>query len=54
MGILDKIKGLGHITGGSFYKNIPRALADDLGADVDISTWDVPPLFRFIQETGKV
>ena len=52
--VLDRIKGLGHITGGSFYKNIPRALADDLGADVDISTWDVPPLFRFIQETGKV
>jgi len=52
--VLDKIKGLGHITGGSFYKNIPRALADDLGADVDISTWDVPPLFKFIQGQGRI
>jgi phosphoribosylformylglycinamidine cyclo-ligase len=52
--VLDKIRGLGHITGGSFYKNIPRALADGLGADVDISTWDTPPLFKFIQEQGRV
>ena len=52
--VLDKIKGLGHITGGSFQKNIPRALADGLGADVDISTWSIPPLFKFIQESGRV
>jgi phosphoribosylformylglycinamidine cyclo-ligase len=52
--VLDKILGLGHITGGSFYKNIPRALADGLGADVDISTWSIPPLFKFIQKSGNV
>ncbi|MDA1278506.1 MAG: phosphoribosylformylglycinamidine cyclo-ligase [Chloroflexi bacterium] len=52
--VLDRIRGLGHITGGSFYKNISRALADGLGADVDISTWAVPPLFNFIQETGRI
>ena len=52
--VLDKIRGLGHITGGSFYKNIPRALADGLGADVDISTWSIPPLFKFIQKSGNV
>ena len=52
--VLDKIRGLGHITGGSFYKNIPRALANDLGADVDISTWSIPPLFKFIQDSGRV
>ncbi|HIF71234.1 MAG TPA: phosphoribosylformylglycinamidine cyclo-ligase [Dehalococcoidia bacterium] len=52
--VLDKIRGLGHITGGSFFKNIPRALADGLGADVDISTWSIPPLFKFIQESGNV
>ena len=52
--VLDKIRGLGHITGGSFYKNIPRALAAGLGADIDISSWSIPPLFKFIQETGRV
>ena len=52
--VLDKVRGLGHITGGSFYKNVPRALADGLGADIDISTWTVPPLFDFIQETGHI
>tara|TARA_Y100000590_G_C15718607_1_gene1012769 strand:- start:29 stop:1066 length:1038 start_codon:yes stop_codon:yes gene_type:complete len=52
--VLDKIKGLGHITGGSFYKNIPRSLASGLGADVDISTWEIPPLFKFIQQSGGI
>jgi phosphoribosylformylglycinamidine cyclo-ligase len=52
--VLGKIRGLGHITGGSFYKNIPRALASGLGANIDISSWSIPPLFKFIQETGRV
>lgn len=52
--VMGKIRGLGHITGGSFFKNIPRALADGLGADVEISAWTVPPLFKFIQKSGLI
>ena len=29
-------------------------MASDLGANVDISSWSIPPLFKFIQETGRV
>tara|TARA_B110000263_G_scaffold45903_1_gene37993 strand:- start:543 stop:779 length:237 start_codon:yes stop_codon:yes gene_type:complete len=25
-----------------------------MGADIDLSSWDVPPLFRLIQEQGKI
>ena len=36
--VLDRIRGLGHITGGSFYKNITRALAAGVVADIRITT----------------
>ena len=33
--LLPSIKGLAHITGGSFYKNIPRVLPEGLAAQID-------------------
>lgn len=48
------IRALAHITGGGFIENIPRVLPDGLGALVRRGTWPVPPLFRWIQETGGV
>ncbi len=50
--VLTRIKGLAHITGGGFYKNVPRSLASGLTAEIDVSTWPVPPLFRFIESRG--
>ena len=50
--MLTLIKGLAHITGGGFYKNVPRSLAPGLTAEIDVSTWSVPPLFRFIESRG--
>ncbi len=52
--VLGRINGLGHITGGGVFKNIPRALADGLAAEVDVSTWETPPLFSLIQRRGAV
>ena len=51
---LNIINGLSHITGGSFYKNVPRVLSDGIIAEIDISSWKIPPLFKFIQESGNV
>ena len=50
--VLTRTKGLAHITGGSFYKNVPRSLAPGLSAEIDVSTWNVPPLFRLIESRG--
>ena len=50
--VLTRIKGLAHITGGSFYKNVPRSLAPGLAAEIDVATWTVPPLFRLIESCG--
>ncbi len=48
------IKGLAHITGGSFYKNIPRSLPEGFTAQLDSTSWVIPPLFRIIQKAGNV
>jgi phosphoribosylformylglycinamidine cyclo-ligase len=52
--LLPSIKALAHITGGSFYKNIPRVLPEGLAAQIDRGAWTVPPLFRIIQKAGNV
>lgn len=49
-----EVRGMAHITGGGFYDNIPRALPEDCQAVVYRRNWEVPPLFRLIQELGNV
>ena len=48
------IKGMAHITGGGITDNLPRTIPDGLGAEIDLGAWEVPPLFKFLQETGNV
>jgi phosphoribosylaminoimidazole synthetase len=48
------IKALAHLTGGGFIENIPRILPADLDAVIDTKGWEVPTLFRLIQERGEV
>ena len=52
--VLGMIRGMAHITGGGVFENIPRSLPEGMGADLDLSSWEVPPLFRLIQERGKI
>ncbi|KAJ3769370.1 aminoimidazole ribonucleotide synthetase [Lentinula raphanica] len=48
------IKGMSHITGGGFIENIPRVLPKELGCSIDASTWELPPVFRFLMMQGGV
>ncbi len=48
------VAGLAHITGGGLTDNIPRILPEGTAAEIDTGSWSVPPLFRFLQETGNV
>lgn len=52
--LLPHIKGLAHITGGSFYKNIPRVLPEGVAARIDAGAWTVPPLFQLIRKKGNI
>ncbi len=48
------IKGMAHITGGGITDNLPRILPDGTGAEIDRSSWHVPPIFSWLQRTGDV
>jgi phosphoribosylformylglycinamidine cyclo-ligase len=47
------VKGLAHITGGGIPGNLSRILPQGLGALID-GEWEVPGIFRLIQELGEV
>ena len=49
-----EIKGIVHITGGGFIDNLPRVLSARTGVVVRKGSWQVPPVFRLIQELGSV
>ncbi len=48
------IKGASHITGGGFYENIPRMLPEGVRAVVKKDSYQVPPIFRLLQERGNI
>ena|SRR3990167_4699936 len=48
-----KVKGMAHITGGAFGKNIPRMLPEGLGALI-YGGWPVPEVFLRIQKAGRI
>lgn len=49
-----EVKGISHITGGGFYENFPRMLPEDLGVELDQSSWEAPYIFHFIQQRGNI
>jgi phosphoribosylformylglycinamidine cyclo-ligase len=49
-----RIKGMAHITGGGITENVPRVLPHGTVADVDASSWPVPPLFQWLRRSGGV
>jgi phosphoribosylformylglycinamidine cyclo-ligase len=48
------VKGMAHITGGGITENLPRVLPEGISASIDTRAWDVPPLFRLLQERGGI
>ena len=48
------IKGIAHITGGGLSDNITRILPPTCCAAVRKGTWEMPPVFPFLQEKGGV
>jgi len=49
-----RIKGMAHITGGGITDNLPRILPHGTAAQVRVSSWEVPPIFGWLQESGRV
>ena len=52
--LLNVVHAMAHITGGGLPGNLDRALPPTLDAVVDLSSWDVPVLFRELARAGAV
>ena len=48
------VNGIVHITGGGFYENIPRILPEGTAVDIDVTTWQPPAIFPYIQKCGNI
>lgn len=48
------IKACSHITGGGFYENIPRMLPDGVKAVVKKDSYEIPAIFKLLQEKGGI
>jgi phosphoribosylformylglycinamidine cyclo-ligase len=50
--VAKMVKGVAHITGGGLVENVPRMLGNELGARIDSSSWEAPPIFHLLQREG--
>lgn len=49
-----RIKGFSHITGGGIIGNTKRVLPEGLKLNIEWDKWEMPAIFRLIQQTGNV
>lgn len=54
--LLENVRpaGISHITGGGFIENLPRAIKKGLGITIYKDSYEVPEIFKFIEEAGKI
>ncbi|MEE8119186.1 MAG: phosphoribosylformylglycinamidine cyclo-ligase [Gammaproteobacteria bacterium] len=48
------VLAMAHITGGGITENLPRVLPEGLGADICLSSWTLPAVFDWLQESGNI
>jgi len=48
------LNAIAHITGGGLIDNIPRVLPAQLAARIDLSSWKLPAIFRWLQKSGNI
>jgi phosphoribosylformylglycinamidine cyclo-ligase len=46
--------GMAHITGGGITENLPRILPKGTGAQIEIGSWPVLPIFEHLRTLGQV
>jgi phosphoribosylformylglycinamidine cyclo-ligase len=48
------VHSLAHITGGGITDNLPRSLPPNTKAAIDLRSWALPPVFRWLQDAGGI
>ena len=56
LSLIDKVevKGIAHITGGGFIENVPRILPEGLAAEIEKDAYEVPAVFKVMQEKAGI
>jgi len=56
LALLDKVPvhALAHITGGGLTENLPRVLPVGINAHINLSSWQFPDIFQWLQKQGNV
>jgi phosphoribosylformylglycinamidine cyclo-ligase len=48
------VSALAHITGGGIPGNLPRVLPNGFKAEIDLASWPVPSIFKYLAKLGKI
>jgi phosphoribosylformylglycinamidine cyclo-ligase len=48
------VHGIAHITGGGLHENLERILPEGISVTIDRGSWDVPPVFPWLQRLGEI
>jgi len=48
------VHGISHITGGGFDENIPRILRENQGIKINTGSWEILPIFSFLEKQGQI
>ncbi|MGI6713361.1 MAG: phosphoribosylformylglycinamidine cyclo-ligase [Bacillota bacterium] len=48
------LKGMAHITGGGLVENLPRIFTQGVQANIDLSSWEIPPIYQVIKKMGNI
>jgi phosphoribosylformylglycinamidine cyclo-ligase len=52
LAVADEVHAFSHVTGGGLAANLARVLPEDLHADIDRATWQVPAVFQLLLGLG--
>ena len=50
----NNVYAMAHITGGGFTENLPRVLPDNVAAQIDTASWQLPDVFTWAQTHGNI
>ena len=48
------VHAIAHITGGGLLENIPRVLPNNCCAEIELSSWSMPAVFKWLQQSGNI
>jgi phosphoribosylformylglycinamidine cyclo-ligase len=52
--VKNVVHGIAHVTGGGIQENLERVIPGGVHAELARNSWDIPPVFKWIQQLGDV